>query len=129
MQNLIITAMLLINMTAFTQIIGLSSFEVRDDGTFRRRFDTEQEAIKKYQEVIHMNGFDTLNISFHNGENPVVFDSFIKDNRKVVNIGTIVRYDYGYDILFFTITNKETHLMTVLDNDGNEVYLIYKKKL
>ena len=30
MQNLVITVMLLFNMTAFTQIVGLSGFEVFD---------------------------------------------------------------------------------------------------
>jgi hypothetical protein len=130
MQNLVIIAVMLsINITAFTQIVGLSSFEVRDDGTFRRSFKTEQEAIDVYQDVIHLNGFDTLDISFNLGNNPVVFDSFVKDNRKVVNVGTIVRHEFGYDILFFTFTNKETYLISVSDNDGNEVRLIYKKKL
>jgi len=129
MKNFLLTAMLLASTTVFGQVIGLSGLEVRDDGTFRKSFKTEQEAIQKYQEIISVNGFDTLNIVFDHGDNPVVFDSFVKENRKVVNVGTIVRYEFGYDILFFTFTNKETYLMSVSDNDGNEVRLIYKKKL
>jgi hypothetical protein len=129
MKNFLLTAMLLGSTAVFGQVIGLSGFEVRDDGTFRKSFKTEQEAILKYQEIISVNGFDTLNIVFDHGDNPVVFDSFKKDNNKIVNIGTIVRYSNGFDILFFTIPNKKTHIMTVLNNNGDEVNLIYSQKL
>jgi hypothetical protein len=129
MKNFLLTAMLLGSTAVFGQVIGLSGFEVRDDGTFRKSFKTEQEAILKYQEIISVNGFDTLNIVFDHGDNPVVFDSFKKDNNKIVNVGTIVRYSNGFDILFFTIPNKKTHIMTVLDNNGDEVNLIYSQKL
>jgi hypothetical protein len=129
MKNFLLTAMLLGSTAAFGQVIGLSGFEVRDDGTFRKSFKTEQEAILKYQEIISVNGFDTLNIVFDHGDNPVVFDSFKKDNNKIVNVGTIVRYSNGFDILFFTIPNKKTHIMTVLNNNGDEVNLIYSLKL
>jgi hypothetical protein len=129
MKNFLLTAMLLGSTVVFGQVIGLSGFEVRDDGTFRKSFKTEQEAIMKYQEIISVNGFDTLNIVFDHGDNPVVFDSFKKDNNKIVNVGTIVRYSNGFDILFFTIPNKKTHIMTVLNNNGDEVNLIYSQKL
>jgi len=129
MKNFLLTAMLLGSTVVFGQVIGLSGFEVRDDGTFRKSFKTEQEAILKYQEIISVNGFDTLNIVFDHGDNPVVFDSFKKDNNKIVNVGTIVRYSNGFDILFFTIPNKKTHIMTVLNNNGDEVNLIYSQKL
>jgi hypothetical protein len=129
MKNFLLTAMLLGSTAVFGQVIGLSGFEVRDDGTFRKSFKTEQEAILKYQEIISVNGFDTLNIVFDHGDNPVVFDSFKKDNNKIVNVGTIVRYSNGFDILFFTIPNKKTHIMTVLNNNGDEVNLIYSQKL
>ena len=129
MKNFLLTAMLLGSTVVFGQVIGLSGFEVRDDGTFRKSFKTEQEAIMKYQEIISVNGFDTLNIVFDHGDNPVVFDSFKKDNNKIVNVGTIVRYSNGFDILFFTIPNKKTLIMTVLNNNGDEVNLIYSQKL
>ena len=77
MKNFLLTAMLLASTTVFGQVIGLSGFEVRDDGTFRKSFKTEQEAIQKYQEIISVNGFDTLNIVFDHGDNPVVFDSIL----------------------------------------------------
>ena len=126
MYKFLLVAMLLGSTAAFTQILGLSDFKAEDSSTFRRSFMTEQEAVDAYKEIVDLNGFDALNIKLNAGNNPVAFDGFVKNN--MANIGTIVRHDIGYDILFFTIPNKTTHIMTVYDNDGNELRLIYKKK-
>ncbi len=126
MYKFLLVEMLLGSTAAFTQILGLSDFKAEDSVTFSRSFKTEQEAVDAYKRIVDINGFDSSKISFQYGNNPVAFDGFIK--RNMAHVGTIVTYDNGYAILFFILPNKTIHIMTVYDNDGNEVRLIYKKK-
>jgi len=126
MQNLVITVMLLFNMTAFTQIIGLSGFEVFDDGSYMLTVNTEKEAVERYRSIVDMNGCDTTSMVINWGNNPVIFDSFRADAKGMVNVGVIVRFEGKYDILFATIKKKKNHLFDVIDNDGVIVELIYE---
>lgn len=126
MQNLVITVMLLFNMTAFTQIIGLSGFEVFDDGSYMLTVNTEKEAVERYRAIVDMNGCDTTSMVIDWGNNPVIFDSFRADAKGMVNVGIIVRFEGKYDILFATIKKKKNHLFDVIDNDGAIVEIIYE---
>jgi hypothetical protein len=127
MQNLVIIAVMLsINITAFTQIVGLSGFEVFDDGSYMLTVKTEKEAVERYRAIVDMNGCDTTSMVINWGNNPVIFDSFKADAKGMVNIGVIVRFDGKYDILFATIKKKKNHLFDVIDNDGVIVELTYE---
>jgi hypothetical protein len=127
MQNLVIIAVMLsINITAFTQIIGLSGFEVFDDGSHILTVKTEREAVERYRDIVYMNGCDTTSMVINWGNNPVIFDSFKADAKGMVNVGVIVRFEGKYDILFATIKKKKNHLFDVIDNDGVIVELIYE---
>jgi hypothetical protein len=127
MQNLVIIAVMLsINITAFTQIIGLSGFEVFDDGSYMLTVKTEREAVERYRDIVYMNGCDTTSMVINWGNNPVIFDSFKADAKGMVNVGVIVRFEGKYDILFATIKKKKNHLFDVIDNDGVIVELIYE---
>lgn len=127
MQNLIIAVALMFNTIAFTQVLGLSGFQVFDDGSFKLTVDTEKEAVAKYQAVIDANGFDTTSINVAWGNNPIVFDSFKSEIKGMVNVGIVVKYEGKYDILFATIPNKDTKFFDVIDKDGVSVELIYEK--
>ena len=126
MQNLVITVMLLFSMTAFTQIVGLSGFEVFDDGSYMLTVNTEKEAVERYRAIVDMNGCDTTSMVIDWGNNPVIFDSFKADAKGMVNVGIIVRFEGKYDILFATIKKKKNHLFDVIDNDGAIVELTYE---
>jgi hypothetical protein len=127
MQNLVIIAVMLsINITAFTQIVGLSGFEVFDDGSYMLTVNTEKEAVERYRSIVDMNGCDTTSMVINWGNNPVIFDSFKADAKGMVNIGVIVRFEGKYDILFATINKKKNHLFVVIDNDGVIVELTYE---
>jgi hypothetical protein len=127
MQNLVIIAVMLsINITAFTQIIGLSGFDVFDDGSHILTVKTEREAVERYRDIVYMNGCDTTSMVINWGNNPVIFDSFKADAKGMVNVGVIVRFEGKYDILFATIKKKKNHLFDVIDNDGVIVELIYE---
>ena len=127
MQNLVIIAVMLsINITAFTQIVGLSGFEVFDDGSYMLTVNTEKEAVERYRSIVDMNGCDTTSMVINWGNNPVIFDSFKADAKGMVNVGIIVRFEGKYDILFATINKKKNHLFDVIDNDGVIVELTYE---
>jgi hypothetical protein len=126
MQKLVITVMLLFSMTAFTQIVGLSGFEVFDDGSYMLTVKTEKEAVERYRSIVDMNGCDTTSMVIDWGNNPVIFDSFRADAKGMVNVGIIVRFEGKYDILFATIKKKKNHLFDVIDNDGVIVELTYE---
>jgi hypothetical protein len=126
MQKLVITVMLLFSMTAFTQIVGLSGFEVFDDGSYMLTVKTEKEAVERYRAIVDMNGCDTTSMVIDWGNNPVIFDSFRADAKGMVNVGIIVRFEGKYDILFATIKKKKNHLFDVIDNDGVIVELTYE---
>jgi hypothetical protein len=127
MQNLVIIAVMLsINITAFTQIVGLSGFEVFDDGSYMLTVKTEKEAVERYRTIVDMNGCDTTSMVINWGNNPVIFDSFKADAKGMVNVGVIVRFEGKYDILFATIKKKKNHLFDVIDNDGVIVELTYE---
>lgn len=118
--------MLLFNMTAFTQIVGLSGFEVFDDGSYMLTVKTEKEAVERYRDIVYMNGCDTTSMVIDWGNNPVIFDSFKSNAKGMVNVGVIVRFEGKYDILFATIKKKKNHLFDVIDNDGVIVELTYE---
>jgi hypothetical protein len=127
MQNLVIIAVMLsINITAFTQIVGLSGFEVFDDGSYMLTVNTEKEAVERYRSIVDMNGCDTTSMVIDWGNNQVIFDSFKADAKGMVNVGIIVRFEGKYDILFATIKKKKNHLFDVIDNDGVIVELTYE---
>lgn len=118
--------MLIISITSFGQLKGMSGFEVFDDGSFSTTVKTEQEAIARYRSVIDANGVDTTSMIVHWGNNPLIFDSFSSDIKGMVNLGIIVKFEGKYDILFVTIKKKKNHLFDVIDNEGNIVELIYE---
>jgi hypothetical protein len=118
--------MLIISITSFSQLKGMSGFEVFDDGSFSTTVKTEQEAIERYRSVIDANGVDTTSMIVHWGNNPLIFDSFSSDIKGMVNLGIIVKFEGKYDILFVTIKKKRNHLFDVIDNEGNIVELIYE---
>jgi hypothetical protein len=118
--------MLMINITSFGQLKGMSGFDVFDDGSFSTTVNTEQEAITRYRSVIDANGVDTTSMVIYWGNNPVVFDSFKSETKGMVNIGVIVRFKGKYDIWFIPIKKKKTHLFDVIDNDGVVVEIIYE---
>jgi hypothetical protein len=118
--------MLIISITSFSQLKGMSGFEVFDDGSFSTTVKTEQEAIARYRSVIDANGVDTTSMIVHWGNNPLIFDSFSSDIKGMVNLGIIVKFEGKYDILFVTIKKKRNHLFDVIDNEGNIVELIYE---
>lgn len=126
MKKIVITLMLMISTTVFGQILGLSGFEVFDDGSYMLTVNTEQEAIERYRSVVHINGCDTTSMVINWGNNPVIFDSFSANTRGMINVGVIVRFEGKYDILFATIKKKKNHLFDVIDNDGVIVELIYE---
>ena len=127
MQNLVIIAVMLsINITAFTQIVGLSGFEVFDDGSYMLTVKTEKEAVERYRAIVDMNGCDTTSMVINWGNNPVIFESFKSNAKGMVNVGVIVRFEGKYDILFATIKKKKNHLFDVIDNDGVIVELTYE---
>ena len=126
MKNFLLTAMLLGSTAVFSQVIGLSGFEVFDDGSYKLTVNTEQEAIERYRSVVNTNGCDTTSMVINWGNNPVIFDSFRADTRGMVNVGVIVRFEGKYDILFATIKKKKNHLFDVIDNEGAIVELTYE---
>jgi hypothetical protein len=128
MKNFLLTAMILGSTAVFSQVLGLSGFEVFDDASFKMTFGTEKEAVVKYQAIIDVNGFDTTAIKIDWGNNPVSFESFRATSKGMVNIGIIVRFEGKYEVLFKTVPNKDTKLFEVLDNDGVIVELIYDKR-
>lgn len=123
---LVVALVLAISTAAFGQIVGLSGFEVFDDGSYKLTVNTEQEAIERYRSVVYINGCDTTSMVINWGNNPVIFDSFKSDTKGMVNVGIIVRFEGKYDILFATIKKKKNHLFDVIDNDGVIVELIYE---
>ena len=118
--------MLLGSKAVFGQVLGLSGFEVFDDGSYKLTVNTEQEAIERYRSVVNINGCDTTTMVINWGNNPVIFDSFRADTRGMVNVGIIVRFEGKFDILFSTIKKKKNHLFDVIDNDGAIVELTYE---
>ena len=126
MKNFFLTAMLLGSTAVFGQVLGLSGFEVFDDGSYKLTVNTEQEAIERYRSVVNINGCDTTSMVINWGNNPVIFDSFRADTRGMVNVGIIVRFEGKFDILFSTIKKKKNHLFDVIDNDGAIVELTYE---
>ena len=106
----------------------MSGFEVFDDGSFKKKFDTEKEAVARYQNIIDANGYDSTGINVYWGNNPVAFESFKSTAKGFVNIGIIIRFEGKYDVLFTTIPNEDTTFFDVLDNDGVVVSLIHEKK-
>ena len=127
MKKFLLAAMLLGSTAVFGQVLGLSGFQVFDDGSFKMTVDSEKEAVAKYQAVIDANGFDTTSINVAWGNNPIVFDSFKSEIKGMVNVGIVVKYQGKYDILFATIPNKDTKFFDVIDNDGVSVELIYER--
>ena len=121
-----LTLMLMFSITSFSQLKGMSGFEVFDDGSFSTTVKTEQEAIARYRSVIDANGVDTTSMVINWGNNPLIFDSFSSDIKGMVNLGIIVKFEGKYDILFVTIKKKRNHLFDVIDNEGNIVELIYE---
>ena len=121
-----LTLMLMFSITSFSQLKGMSGFEVFDDGSFSTTVKTEQEAIARYRSVIDANGVYTTSMIVHWGNNPLIFDSFSSDIKGMVNLGIIVKFEGKYDILFVTIKKKRNHLFDVIDNEGNIVELIYE---
>jgi hypothetical protein len=121
-----LTLMLMFSITSFSQLKGMSGFEVFDDGSFSTTVKTEQEAIARYRSVIDANGVDTTSMVIHWGNNPLIFDSFSSETKGMVNIGVIVKFEGKYDILFIPIKKKKNHLFDVIDNEGNIVELIYE---
>jgi hypothetical protein len=121
-----LSLLLMVSIQSFSQLKGMSGFEVFDDGSFSTTVKTEQEAIARYRSVIDANGVDTTSMVIYWGNNPVVFDSFKSETKGMVNIGVIVRYKGKYDILFIPIKKKKNHLFDVIDNEGNIVELIYE---
>ena len=119
--------MLLFNITAHTQVLGVSGFQVFDDGSYKMTVSTEEEAVKKYQSIIDANGYDTTTIKVDWGNNPIIFDSFGSNIKGMVNVGIVVKYEGKYDILFATIPNKDTKFFDVIDKDGVSVELIYER--
>ncbi len=119
--------MLLGSTTVFGQVLGLSGFEVFDDGSFKMTVNTDEEAVRKYQAIIHANGFDTTGINVAWGNNPIIFDSFKSEVKGMVNIGIVVKHEDKYDILFATVPNKKNKFFEVLDKDGVIVELIYER--
>jgi hypothetical protein len=126
MKNFLLTAMLLGSTVVFGQVIGLSGFEVFDDGSYMLTVKTEKEAVERYRDIVYMNGCDTTSMVINWGNNPVIFDSFKADARGMVNVGVIVRFEGKYDIFFATIKKKKNHLFDVIDNEGAIVELTYE---
>ena len=127
MKNFLLAAMLLGSTAVFGQLKGMSGFEVFDDGSFKKKFDTQKEAVARYQNIIDANGYDSTGINVYWGNNPVAFESFKSAAKGFVNIGIIIRFEGKYDVLFTTIPNEDTAFFDVLDNDGVVVSLIYEK--
>ena len=49
MKNFLLTAMLLGSKAVFGQVLGLSGFEVFDDGSYMLTVKTEKEAVERYR--------------------------------------------------------------------------------
>jgi len=128
MKKFLLATILLGSKAVFGQLLGMSTFQLFDDNSYKMTVDTEKEAVEKYLKVLAANGRDTSVNVINWGNNPIIFDSFKSEIKGMVVIGIVLKSESKYDILFAIIPNEDTTFFEVLNKDGDLVKLIYEKQ-
>ena len=131
MKTLVIVLVIFSYINAFSQQLGyMRSFNKIDEDSYFITINSEEEAVKKHQEILDMNGIDTTFTSYQWGDNPLVFSYFKLDpNSDEVVITFIFPHKGKYDIWFMEIYDEDTYFIDVLDRNGETVQLKYIKPL
>lgn len=129
MGRLVIVMLALGANIAFTQQLGyMRDFDKVDKDCYFKRFDTEEEAIRKHSEILDLNGIDTNYTRYERGNNPIAFSHYkIDPNSRKIVATFIILHEEKYDVWFMEINDKSTHFAEVIDNTGAPVQLIYIK--
>jgi len=128
MGRLLVSFMLLGNMTAFSQLGYMRDFRMNSHGLYEMTFKDVKQAIHKYNYVLDMNGSDTSGVVYNVTSNPIDF-GFFNNNPNIdsVVVSMFLRDGNRYKIMFGYIdASVEKRFFDVIDEEGFETTLVYR---